>query len=643
MITIAMAGSESIETPYFWFVQAVDAQFDYYPAYSAMVYSLLPRWGGSHAKMLLFANNCLSTNRFTTNVPYVVLDVLREMETLEEVTVAESPQASQLLLKFVEARDEYQAAHPDKLLYEHNGAYRANLVQFLEELHQYERVADIFLNASEGMNWTSLRKRMRPAAYLAARLVASPVKFRSQLAEFDEALRQPWNAGKTQDDVEELINRYQKLKEQIPLEGDASAGFIRHVDTILDQLKSYSLGEWVRLPTIDGLPGWEPSWHVLDGDRIELSGRQGDAPQVCLRPLANFHPPLEIEATLEIDVPHRPYSKHVGIGWSREGVEYVHNDRPSTLTSFVIRVSRHNNARANQSNRLEFATILSGPNSPGGGYFLRSEGPHRLRVKLWTHSAEFRVDELTWMVVTMPDGLLPQGWLCFGESSPRGNQSTRLQDTGTMIWSDIRLRRMQLAPPPADSDPLDQQVDYWEKRRSLDPEDLIAWIRVCAVYYQQKRFDDAIRTANEILETAPKINGVHKWKALALLDRDQDYIASLREFELALEEPRDDPESLARSAEIRAAAPDDSLRNVQQAKATAELSIRVTARKHARSFAALATAHAELGDFEEAMKYHRAAMELATDSERNEWEPRQALYEAGQAFRLPSSKTPSLK
>ncbi|MEZ6096903.1 MAG: hypothetical protein R3C03_22230 [Pirellulaceae bacterium] len=69
MIDIARAGN--IETDYeHWFRRAVEIQFDYYPAYESMLFSLYPRWHGNGKMMYEFAQECYETGRYDTFVPY---------------------------------------------------------------------------------------------------------------------------------------------------------------------------------------------------------------------------------------------------------------------------------------------------------------------------------------------------------------------------------------------------------------------------------------------------------------------------------------------------------------------------------------------------------------------------------------------
>jgi len=80
LIRVAMGGEAGRgETPRLWFDRAVAGQFDYWPAYSALLMALLPRWGGSHDAMYQFGLECLATKRFDTVVPEVLFTAVWEM------------------------------------------------------------------------------------------------------------------------------------------------------------------------------------------------------------------------------------------------------------------------------------------------------------------------------------------------------------------------------------------------------------------------------------------------------------------------------------------------------------------------------------------------------------------------------------
>ncbi|TWU67057.1 peroxiredoxin family protein [Crateriforma conspicua] len=77
MITVAMAGgTDADEGVDFWFRQATEAQFDYWPAYAKWLHAMRPRWGGSHNEMLEFGQQCAATGRCDGDVPYTLCDAV---------------------------------------------------------------------------------------------------------------------------------------------------------------------------------------------------------------------------------------------------------------------------------------------------------------------------------------------------------------------------------------------------------------------------------------------------------------------------------------------------------------------------------------------------------------------------------------
>lgn len=72
MIKITMASKGAAgENVRFWFDEAVQADFDYLEAYFSLAWALRPRWGGSHQQMGAFGDECLSTGRFDTDIPFM--------------------------------------------------------------------------------------------------------------------------------------------------------------------------------------------------------------------------------------------------------------------------------------------------------------------------------------------------------------------------------------------------------------------------------------------------------------------------------------------------------------------------------------------------------------------------------------------
>ena len=80
MIRVSMGSSEdSYSEMRRWFNLATKAQFDYEPAYRALLWGLYPRWHGSHEAMYEFGLECAGVDRYDTMVPYFLVIALGEI------------------------------------------------------------------------------------------------------------------------------------------------------------------------------------------------------------------------------------------------------------------------------------------------------------------------------------------------------------------------------------------------------------------------------------------------------------------------------------------------------------------------------------------------------------------------------------
>src|SRR5439155_8999374 len=82
MISVAMGGNGRFpENERDWFDKAAAAQIDHAPAYDSYVWSIYPRWGGSHQKMFQFGLECLATGRYDTVVPTELLRIVERIDS----------------------------------------------------------------------------------------------------------------------------------------------------------------------------------------------------------------------------------------------------------------------------------------------------------------------------------------------------------------------------------------------------------------------------------------------------------------------------------------------------------------------------------------------------------------------------------
>ena len=80
LIRVAMGGvTQGAESERYWFDRATEAQIDFTPAYTALMWSLRPRWGGSHEQMLALGREALDAERWDTDLPAVYMTALKDI------------------------------------------------------------------------------------------------------------------------------------------------------------------------------------------------------------------------------------------------------------------------------------------------------------------------------------------------------------------------------------------------------------------------------------------------------------------------------------------------------------------------------------------------------------------------------------
>ena len=77
MVSLANASSQSpLREMRLWFDRAVQAQCDYRTPYHNLFSGLMPRWHGSHELIYQFGIECMETERFDTDIPYMLCQAL---------------------------------------------------------------------------------------------------------------------------------------------------------------------------------------------------------------------------------------------------------------------------------------------------------------------------------------------------------------------------------------------------------------------------------------------------------------------------------------------------------------------------------------------------------------------------------------
>jgi tetratricopeptide (TPR) repeat protein len=181
----------------------------------------------------------------------------------------------------------------------------------------------------------------------------------------------------------------------------------------------------------------------------------------------------------------------------------------------------------------------------------------------------------------------------------------------------------------------------------LNPKDPEAWRARGGVLLDKNELIRALDDLNEAVRLDPKNTEYLSTRADIHVQR-REYAHALDDFSAVLRLGPQDVGALSGLALIEAACPLDVLRDGRHALKLAKEACDRVYRPNAKMLEALAAAYAETGQFAEAVRWQKRALEkLVIVGERAEAEARLKLYENGKPFRLPqrgedASATPSV-
>jgi len=176
-------------------------------------------------------------------------------------------------------------------------------------------------------------------------------------------------------------------------------------------------------------------------------------------------------------------------------------------------------------------------------------------------------------------------------------------------------------------------ADFSEAIR-LDPKNAAAFRNRGVAYYRKKDYDKAIADYSEAIRLDPKNAAAFVIRGVAYRKR-QEYDKAIQDYSEAV---RLDPRNANASRNLAwflAACPKDSLRDGKRAVQLATQTCELSGWKLPVDLDILAAAHAECGDFQEAIKWQKKAIELGfEDKEKEKAVKRLKLYEEGKPYRL---------
>ena len=423
LIDIAKTGVERRWTAREWFYEATRAQFDYYPAYRIMRGTLLPRWGGSHAEMLLFASECVDTDRWDTYVPNQVIDTLFaiQQEYSGPDEFARIPDVGALVKTY--GRRLLKATEADPGIQGNYAGIWAYLAATLVRAGEYPLAREIFEKhggdiRQSHLDWADMKlATVRGLAY------AHTGPAGDVITEVEQGLAQA-GSSTTPDEFKVLREKLDQARtlDSVP----ELQEHLTDLATEIDQLGRFYAGETVELTLDETLAGWYARAEVRqEADQAVQVSCLEKAPGIQLRPLANFSIPFELEAEIGPS-PDREFHSSNGIVIGLLDNRAVYN---LDLMTYML---------VSQPGQRLF-TLVGGSRGEEAIPSLEKKPFHRLQVKLWADHVQMSVDDTMYRnQAVSPDNVSSR--IAIGENLPESRPNS-------FRCRSIRIRRLTEEPP----------------------------------------------------------------------------------------------------------------------------------------------------------------------------------------------------
>lgn len=428
MVSVAMGGGADCRwTPQEWFYESVRAQLDYLVGYGKLQTALLPRWGGSHREMLDFANECISTERWDTEVPNQALVFLWALqEDLEDMdkflafpgVAATAKRYAERLRTAVKKGVDTSADCPEGWTY---------VAFLLARAGDYPAARQIFDENGDQFQQCHFEWMNEKLSFFQGRVYALSGPASKKVRSIEETLEDPDGSGVSPQFFRNLATQLEEARALDP--SPETAAFFSDLDAAIAQLTAFYSNEWVDLPFDEELTGWRVRGQEV---KVEADGTLGlasnDAPYgVQAQPIANFSPPFVIEADLT--------------GWEGkstlvDGAGIVIGPAESGSSSYKTLTKRLEIGLVDQH-----WVIYRGGAYGDEGFKqpLKMKSSHHLRVKLWPGRIQMYADDL--LVHDDKDfARKPSGKITFGQMLP-------VYGPCGFLCRNVRIRRLTDGPP----------------------------------------------------------------------------------------------------------------------------------------------------------------------------------------------------
>ena len=247
LLGIGLTGGDTGEQPFVWLQYVQDAQFDHASSFRSLMNGLLPRWGGSHKKMLAFGLSCAATKRFDTEVPYFFFQALRDVarDVDDWQPVCRDPLISQVAIALCKQRVQ-DAPTPEQKQ------------EALTLLGAYGWICGDYVAADEALVLAKAKFSRAVITQLLPFRGFNEQVIRAESAIFAVGYEEHWRAAESAMAAKDLTaaeDGYQTIRAQ--LNGVAGAELADSRLATVKFERSLASGDWVPLRVDPTLAGWQ--------------------------------------------------------------------------------------------------------------------------------------------------------------------------------------------------------------------------------------------------------------------------------------------------------------------------------------------------------------------------------------------------